>query len=218
MKHVHPRKLPTRLLNIQNLTKLAAASLALLLIQMLAGPIGAADKAAPKAKTVELTLDADAAVVLDADRNGLPAKTKLIPTASYDGYSLAPVVDGVKKRTDLGWQDAAWASAEDENPHGIEIQFSRPQHGGRFQVTWAYDANDDSHVRWWISRHYVIQVKDKAGDDWKTVVEVKNNQSVVGSYPLPETPFSFLRIYQLPEGGHAQRPNLMWVGQVELVE
>ena len=84
-------------------------------------------------------------------------------------------------------------------------------------MTWAYDANSDDKVRWWISRNYVIEVKEKAGDEWKTVVEVKNNQSVVGSYPLPETPFGFLRIYQLAGGGHPARPNLMWVGQLEWV-
>ena len=148
----------------------------------------------------------------------MPAKTKLISTPSFLEYSLAPVVDGIKKRQDLSWQEAAWASDEAESPHGIEIQLSKPQRGGRFQVTWAYDANSDGNVRWWVSRNYVVQVKEKAGDDWKTVADVKNNQSVVGSYPLPEAPVSFVRIYQLAGGGHASRPNLMWVGQLELVD
>ena len=196
----------------------ATATLAVLLAHALINAGVAAEKAAPKPKAVELSLDSGSAVVLEGDRNGLPAKTKLIPTASFQDYSLTPVVDGVKKRQDLTWQDAAWASEEDESLHGIEIQFSKPQRGGRFQVTWAYDTNGDSNVRWWISRNYVIQVKGKAGDDWKTVVEVRNNQSVIGSYPLPEAPFSFLRIYQLPDGGHAARPNIMWVGQLELTD
>ena len=196
----------------------ATAALAVLLTHALVNAVGAAEKAAPKPKTVELALDSGSAVVLEADRNGMPAKTKLMPTASFQEYSLAPVVDGVKKRQDLTWQEAAWASEEDESPHGIEIQLAKPQRGGRFQVTWAFDTNSDSNVRWWISRNYVIQVKDKAGDEWKTVVEVKNNQSVVGSYPLPDAPFSFLRIYQLAGGGHAARPNIMWVGQLELTD
>ena len=199
-------------------TFVMSAGLALLLIQTPVRSVWAAEKDAPKGKAVELKLETDSAVVLDADRNGMAAKTKLIPTASYEGYGLAPVVDGIKKRKELGWQEAAWASAEDDTPHGIEIQLSQPQRGGRFQITWAYDTNGDDKVAWWVSRDYVIQVKDKAGDDWKTVVAVKNNQSVVGSYPLPDTPFRFLRIYQLANGGHPSRPNLMWVGQLELVE
>jgi hypothetical protein len=196
----------------------ATATLAVLLGKALTSGVCAAEEEPPKSKALELPLDSGAAVVLDADRNGMPAKTKLIPTPSFEGYSLSPVVDGIKKRQELGPVEAAWASAEDESPHGIEIQFSQPRRSGRFQVTWAFDTNGDPNVRWWISRHYVIQVKAKAGDDWKTVVEVKNNQSVVGSYPLPEAPFSFLRIYQLAGGGHAARPNLMWVGQLELAD
>ena len=195
----------------------ASVSLALLLAPTLTGSVIAAEKPSPEAKAVELKLDGNTAVVLDANRNGMPAKTKLIATAPYLEYSLTPILDGIKQRKDLGWQEAAWASEEDETTHGIEIQFSQPQRGGRFQVTWAYDANSDDKVRWWISRNYVIEVKEKAGDEWKTVVEVKNNQSVVGSYPLPETPFGFLRIYQLAGGGHPARPNLMWVGQLEWV-
>ena len=200
------------------ITIMSAAAGTLLLAQALTHSVSAADAEAPKAKGVALALVADSTVTLDADRNGMPAKTKLSATAPFDGYSLAPAVDGIKKRKDLGPADAAWASEEEANPHGIEIQFPQPQHGGRFQVTWAYDTNGDEKVKWWSSRDFVIQVKDKATDDWKTVTEVKNNQSSIGCYPLPETPFRFLRIYQLPGGGHPGRPNLMWIGQLELVD
>ena len=201
------------------LFKIAAISaLALWLAQPLTNPACAADKQAPKGKAVELKLDDEAAVVLDASHNGLPTKTKVIPTASYEGYSLAPVVDGIKKRKELAWAEAAWASQEDETAHGLEIQLSQPLHGGRFQVTWAYDTGSGDPTVWWVSRDYVIQVKDKAGDNWKTVAEVKNNQSTVGSYPLPETQFRFIRIYQLAGGGPSARPNIMWVGQIEWVE
>jgi len=197
-------------------TKLALTTLAVLLAQSLTVSLRAADTPAASAKAVELKLDSDTAVVLDASRNGFPAKTKLLATEPYDSYLLAPVVDGIKQRQDLSALDAAWASAEDGTTHGIEIQLSQPQRGGRFQVTWAYDTNGPEGVRWWVSREFVIQVKDKAGDEWKTVVEVKHNQSVVGCYPLPESAFSFVRIYQSAGGGHPQRPNLMWVGQLEL--
>jgi hypothetical protein len=201
----------------------AILALALWLAQPLATSVRAADKQepkaqAPKAKAVELQLDNESALILDTNRNGMPAKTKIIPTASYEAYLLAPIVDGNKKRKDLSWQEAAWASVEDESAHGLEIQLSQPQHGGRFQVTWAYDANGAEVTTWWASRDYVIQVKNEAGDDWKTVADVKNNQSTISSHPLPEKPFRFLRIYQLAGGGHPSRPNIMWIGQVELAD
>ena len=36
--------------------------------------------------------------------------------------------------------------------------------------------------------------------------------------PLPDESFRFLRIVQMPGGGHKLRPNLMWVGQIELTD
>lgn len=182
----------------------------LMLVAMATGSIAPAP--------VELQLDTSTTVVLDKEINGLPAKTKLISTPSFQDYSLAPVVDGIKKRKELGWQECSWASEENESPHGIEIRFSEPHRGGRFQVTWAYDIYNEEHGKWWTSRDYVIQIKGKKDDAWKTVIAVKNNQSTVGSYPLPDEPIGYLRIYQLPGGGPADRPNIMWIAQVELLD
>ena len=112
----------------------------------------------------------------------------------------------------------AWASLEDGAPHGIEIRLARPMKGGRLQITWAFDRNNPDHGHWYASRNYGIQVKSKAGDPWKTVADVKGNQSTVSSHPLPKEPFGFLRIYQLSGGGDPSRPNIMWVGQIEFVE
>ena len=172
----------------------------------------------PAQPVPDLKLDDTTSVVLKKAGNGMAANTQLISTPSFPNYNLAPVVDGIRNRQELGWQQNAWASEEDPSPHGIEIRLGKPARGGRFQVTWAYDVNNDAGGRWWISRNYCIQIKKQAGTSWQTVVRVKDNQSAIGSYPLPDEPFSFLRIVQLPQGGHPLRPNMMWVGQVELTE
>jgi hypothetical protein len=168
--------------------------------------------------SVALALDSRTEVVLKKDINGMPAGTRVISTPSFYEYSLAPVVDGIEKRNRLGWKECSWASEEDGAVHGIEIQFSKPQYSGRFQVTWAYDVHNGDNGKWWVSRNYVIQVKEKAADAWKTVVAVQNNQSSVGSYPLPREAIGYLRIYQPAMGGHLSRPNIMWVGQIALTE
>jgi len=203
---------------LQYVRRVSALSACLLLAASCAPatPLPAAED--DKGKATDLKLDKETMVILDKDRNGMAAKTVLISTPTCMHYTLAPVVDGIKSRKELGWQEAAWASEEDEAPHGIEIQFAKPVRGGRFQVTWAYDINNEDGGRWWISRDYEIQTKEKLGAAWKTVVCVKGNQSAIGSYPMPDDPFSFLRIVQMPGGGHPKRPNLMWVGQVELTD
>ncbi len=173
---------------------------------------------APADTSPDLRLDPNTGVVLETDRNGLPAGTTLVSSASCLEYSLAALVDGVRHRKDLGWQGCSWASMEDTAPHGIEIQLGKPMKGGRLQVTWAFDRFNPDHGHWYASRNYCIQVKGKAGDPWKTVADVKGNQSTVSSHPLPKEPFSFLRIYQLPGGGDPSRPNIMWMGQIELTD
>jgi hypothetical protein len=174
--------------------------------------------AEPDAKAPELKLDETMAVVLHKPRNGLPANTKIVATPAFPNYSLNPIVDGIRERMDMGWQEAAWVSEEDTSAHGIEVRLGSPKRGGRFQITWAYDRNNTEGGRWWPSRNYLVQVKESAGLPWKTVVRAHDNQSTIGSYPLPEAPFRFLRVVQLPGGGDPQRPNLMWVGQIELTE
>ena len=195
---------------------LAVVCLALLCLDRLAVRSLADDKASDRVP--DLKLDDTETVVIDKARNGLQPKTVLVATPSFPNYRLAPIVDGIKQRKDMGWQDASWVSEEDSTPHGLELRLSKSTHGGRFQITWGYDINNDEGGRWWISRNYCIQIKNKADSPWKTVVQVKDNQSAIGSYPLPDEPFCFLRIVQLPGGGHPLRPNLMWVGQIELTD
>ncbi|MCY2928356.1 MAG: hypothetical protein NTV86_02465 [Planctomycetota bacterium] len=167
---------------------------------------------------VALRLDSNTGVVLEADRNGLPAGTTMFATAACMDYCLLALVDGVRDRKSLGWQGSAWASLEDQDPHGLEIRLGKPVKGGRLQITWAFDRFNPDHGHWFASRNFCIQVKDKASDAWKTVADVKGNASTVSSHPLPKEPFNFLRLYQLPGGGDATRPNILWIGQLELTD
>ena len=204
---VNSRSTMSRTAKFAKLTSAIALSLSLVALS-----------ATSRAADPEVKIDASTAVEIKKEINGLPAGSKVTSTAGYEDYALAPVVDGIKKRKDLGWQEGSWASAEDETVHGIEIHLAKPQRGGRFQVSWGYDIHNEENGKWWVSRDYVVQIKEKAGDAWKTVVAVKGNQSVIGSYSLPDVAFGFVRIYQLPGGGHADRPNIMWVGQIEIAD
>ena len=165
-----------------------------------------------------LRLDPNTAVVLEADRNGLPAGTTMFATTGCMDYSLLALVDGVKERKTLGWQGGAWASLEDQNPHGLEIRLAKPLQGGTLRITWAFDRFNPDHGHWYPSRQYCIQVKSKASDAWNTVADVKGNTSTLSRHPLPKEPFSFLRLVQLPGGGEATRPNILWIGQLELTD
>jgi hypothetical protein len=168
---------------------------------------------AEDAPKIEVELDPVSAIVLKKGINGFPENTKVISTTCNGIYTLAPVVDGIKKRKELDWLEGSWASIEDDDTHAIEVQLGKPLSGGRFQITWAYDHDDYK-----FSRSYVIQVKDKADGVWKNVIWVKDNQSIVSSYALPKEPFSFIRIAQPKGGGPDERANILWVGQIEITD
>lgn len=163
----------------------------------------------------EMVLDESKAFTLKAEKNGFPANTKLIPSGNFDdNYVVEVLVDGKKNRKEMPWQEAAWASAETEEPQGIQINLGKPMQGGRFQVAFAYDAGS-----WYTSRNFRVQVKAKETDAWKDVAVVDNNKSVIGSFVLPEDEsFSFIRLYQPVGGGYVDRPNLLWLGQIEITE
>jgi hypothetical protein len=56
----------------------------------------------------------------------------------------------------------------------------------------------------------------EASDAWKTVADVEGNQAPVSSHALPAEPFGFIRLCQLPGGGDSTRPNILWIGHLEL--
>ncbi len=189
-----------------------------LVVLALAGSQWLPGAARAEEQGIDLTLDPGTEIELETAVNGMPAQTKLVSSPSYFEYSLNPVVDGIRDRKGLNWQVCSWASAEEAEAHGIEIHLSKPRSGGRFQVTWAFDVHNADNGNWWVSRQYVVQVRKTADGEWETVANVAGNQSIVGSHQLPNKEFQFVRIVQPVGGGHPNRPNIMWVGQVELVD
>jgi hypothetical protein len=167
----------------------------------------------PADPSPDLRLDPNTSMTLEADRNGMPAGTELIATPSCLDYSLFPLVDGIRDRKELGWLGGSWASIEDASPHAVEIRLSKPLKGGCLQITWASEGTTHGYA----SRDYCVQVKAEADDPWKTVADVKGNLDAIGRHPLPNEPFAFLRVYQLAGGGCSSRPNIMWIGQIELL-
>ena len=145
---------------------------------------------------------------LDSPANGFPASTTLLPSGCYAGYSVKPLVDGIRDRDQLYWADAAWASAEDGQDAWLEVRFPAPLASGTLRIHWAVD-NGRLHA----SRRYRVEVR--RNEHWETIDQAEGNTQAVADHPLPAKPFDALRIIQPPGGGGESRPDLMWVAQVE---
>ncbi len=148
-------------------------------------------------------------VTLTEERNGFPAGTRLLPSSCFGGYSVEPVVDGVADRASLHWSKNAWASAELDEAHHLEIRLPTPRQGGTLQIDWALD-----NGQYFPSRQFAIEVRQ--GDDWRTVRTFADHTQNVTECPLPAEPYSAIRITQPIGGGSAARAELMWIAQVKL--
>ena len=153
-------------------------------------------------------------VTMDAARNGFPAGTVVRPTSCFMGYSVAAVVDGIRDRGGLAWSKQSWASAEDPSAsQALTLELPTPVTGGTLHVTFATDGGRPHP-----SRAFDVAVRADASGAWDTVAAPRGQADVAYSCPLPAGPVRQIRITQARGGGSADRPDLMWVAQVERTE
>jgi hypothetical protein len=142
--------------------------------------------------------------------NGFPKGSRILPSGCYGGYTVAPVVDGVADRATLAWDQAAWASAEDGEAAWLCVEFPSPLTGGRLEITFALDAGQR-----YASRRFAVQVRRQG--QWHDVRAFTDNVAAQVTVALPQESYDAVRVTQPADGGHALRPNLLWIAQVTRV-
>jgi hypothetical protein len=148
-------------------------------------------------------------IELSKEQNGFPAGTRIQPSSCFLGYSVAAIVDGIKDRRSLIWTRAAWASAEEPgSSQQLEFTFPNSISGGALLITFAFD-----NGQWRTSRQLRCEVKPADTSVWISVPVTIDQKTATCS--LPATPFHQLRIVQDAGQGSSDRPDLMWIAQVE---
>ncbi len=159
---------------------------------------------------------------LAAAENG----AKIYVDSVFPGYGKKEVVaqnlnDGLRNIEGLFWRDAAWASLEFKLDHWIEVEFfqsnpsnPQPRPVREVRIYWALD-----NGQYWSSTHYEIQIWDDKARKWVTVKVVDNPDShrKFDRIVLDKTYYTTkIRIFQPKGGGPKERPNIMWVAEVEV--
>ena len=157
----------------------------------------------------------DVAVMEDPRRKGnIAREAEAAVDSSYSGYSAAPINDGiVHVAADAHWTEESWASADEAKEHFIELTFEEARTVERVVIYWSMDAGTPK-----TSREVRLEARD--GDGWRSV------QTVMPSGLEQETVFeldeavtaSVLRLLQPSGRGSHERPNIMWVREVEVCE
>lgn len=154
----------------------------------------------------------DVSVAEDPRRQGnIAGQAEVTVDSCYTGYDAAPITDGIIAGEGLHWTKEAWASADEPGEHFVVFAFPDAVTIAAGTVYWSLDAGVP-HT----SRRLEFQVAE--GEQWRTVAAIEGAEPVPQSaFRLPE-PVTGRRFRLLqPRGlGPADRPDLLWIREVEL--
>jgi uncharacterized repeat protein (TIGR01451 family) len=136
--------------------------------------------------------------------------TQVATDSDYTDYTPAPLTDGITDTTGLDWNQAAWASADNDREHWIELTFPKPTSVSRVSIYW----NAENNVTY-TSRDY--QVQAWVNGAWQTVASVQDQPVMaVSTHSFAPVTTEKLRVLQAPKGGYADRPGIIWVSEVKV--
>lgn len=150
-----------------------------------------------------------APVIEKGDNLALSARVSV--DSSFAGYSASAINDG---RGCLWhpdeWAKVAWASAETEQPHWVELDFGREVSLSKVVIWWALDKGS-----FYTSRSYAIQTF--LNGEWRDIIRCQTERDEPFTVHAFEKPLRCqrLRILQPAGGGDVRLPNLMWIAEIE---
>ena len=135
----------------------------------------------------------------------------LLVDSALTGYEdLDVMIDGEVMEKGVTTYGCTWASEEKSGDHWVVLAWPRPREISRAEVSWAVYSDT-----YWAASRLLAQVWD--GEQWVTVKELGDNPATVSTVlELPKTTTDRLRILQPSGGGHPNRPNIMWITEIEV--
>ncbi|MBI2299218.1 MAG: hypothetical protein HYU66_09815 [Armatimonadetes bacterium] len=142
-----------------------------------------------------------------ADAGKMPAGTLVSVDSNFDNYTPVVLTDGRVNPESPDWWKVAWASAETNDAHWVELRFPAAVARGTLRVWWARDGG-----RLYRSPKLALQVPGGAG--WRTVAEGSGEPASL-DLALPAGSWPAVRVWQPAGGGPPERPELMWITELE---
>ena len=130
--------------------------------------------------------------------------------STYDGYTPAPLNDGIQIVASSEYWRAGWASRQNDEPHWVQLEWPRPVTAASVVVYWTLDGGQFRSAS-------TVQARIRVNKTWQTVAESApepgSSFSVLSFTPVATTA---IRILQPSMQGPADRRGLMWVAETEV--
>ena len=105
-----------------------------------------------------------------------------------------------------------WASEEIPQVHWVELCWPEPQRLSRVVIDWA-----ECWQRYWTSQAYTLQAWQAGA--WQDLVQVTGNrEAAYTAHSFPALITDRIRLLQPGGGGAPERPNLLWLAEIEVFE
>jgi len=127
----------------------------------------------------------------------------------YAQYRVEPLNDGVQMLAGADFTRRATATAESDEPHWVQMTFPGERPLSRVVIYWAAEGEA-------VYSSQRFEIHALVGEEWLPVAEAEEPDPVyVSMVGFDEVQATAVRLVQPPGGGPAQRPELMWVSEVE---
>jgi hypothetical protein len=145
-----------------------------------------------------------------ANTGEVPQGTIVVVDSNYEGYSAQPLTDGQINPKDAHWTKVAWASGDYAGPHWIELRFPQPTKVREVRLWAALDAGT-LHVP------QKVEAQAQVGDKWAPIEgqQVEAGENGLVTIRLRGEALKALRVFQAPHGGSKDRPDLMWISELQ---
>lgn len=140
----------------------------------------------------------------------LPRGTLITVDSNYEGYTAEVLTDGRINPAGAHWTQVAWASADTDGEHSIELTLPSPTRVDRVRVHWALD---NSQLQ--VSRTVRLEIPADGG--WAALEAELRTEGGVTEFALGGRELSRFRLYQPTGGGPVGRPGILWVSELEVL-
>ena len=136
---------------------------------------------------------------------------QVIADSTYPGYSTAALTDGVADSTNLPWNEGAWASDDNGQPHFVRVVLPQATELDRAIVHWQQEGG----VRYTAQRCSLVGVTAE-GETVELGEATRAEPEASTEFKFRKQPFRSVELRQPANAGARERPGILWLTELEL--